>query len=378
MQIPNLDKIVAKTLITIEQSRNQIFDILENTRSETERIRKELEQIQKEVLQTIKKVDNLERLEKMARQRLLEVSRDFERYTEDDVRQAYDKASELQVELGSLREREKQLKLRRNELERSLRKLEHTVDKAEGLITQIGVIFNYLEGNMKSINEQLEVALHRRQLAPKIIQTQEEERRRIAREIHDGPAQSMANVVLRTEVCEKLLELNPAEVRQELGELKNAVRKSLQEVRRIIFDLRPMGLDDLGLFPVLSRYVETLKERYSEVEIESDFRGQPQRFDSIIEVALYRVVQEALQNVLKHAKAKQVKVSLENDGQRLIARIVDNGRGFVVEKYLQKPKSESYGLVGMKERIEILGGQLYLNSKPGEGTEVLAIVPLEF
>jgi len=123
-------------LIAIEKSRDQIFEIVENTRSETERLREELAQIKASV--------------------------------------TYDKAGELQANLASLHEREKQLKLRRDELERSLKKLEQTIHKAENLITQIGVVFEHLEGNMKDLHKQLGKALQQRQLAPKIIETQEE------------------------------------------------------------------------------------------------------------------------------------------------------------------------------------------------------------
>jgi two-component system sensor histidine kinase DegS len=377
MQLPNLDTILAQTLMAIEAGRNQIFEIVENARSETDRLRAELGEIQRSVLETITEVDRLDSLEKASRVRLMQVSKDFERYTEKEVKQAYDKASELQVELASLREREKQLKLRRNEVERSLKKLEQTVDKAEGLITQIGVIFDYLEGSMKSINAQIEVAMHRRQFAPKIIQTQEEERRRIAREIHDGPAQSMANIVLRAEVCEKILEIDRDGLKQELAELKEAVKKSLQDVRRIIFDLRPMGLDDLGITPAVTRYLETFRERYPALEVESEFTGQQQRFESVVEVALYRIIQEALQNVVKHARATHVKVLLGNDGKRFSVRIIDDGHGFDVHKFMEAPKKDNYGLIGMKERMEILGGQLHINSQKGKGTEILAVLPID-
>lgn len=377
MQLPNLDIILAQTLLAIETSRNQIFEIVENARSETDRLRIELGEIQRSVLETITEVDRLDSLEKASRVRLMQVSKDFERYTEKEVKQAYDKASELQVELASLREREKQLKLRRNEVERSLKKLDQTVDKAEGLITQIGVIFDYLEGSMKSINAQIEVAMHRRQFAPKIIQTQEEERRRIAREIHDGPAQSMANIVLRAEVCEKILEIDRDGLKQELAELKEAVKKSLQDVRRIIFDLRPMGLDDLGITPAVNRYLETFRERYPALEVESEFTGQQQRFESVVEVALYRIIQEALQNVVKHARATHVKVLLGNDGKRFSVRIIDDGHGFDVHKFMEAPKKDNYGLIGMKERMEILGGQLHINSQTGKGTEILAVLPID-
>lgn len=375
MRIPSLEKIVTETLSVIEKSKLQIYDIAENARSERDRVQKELQEIQHEVIDTIDKVDNLERLEKAARLRLMEVSRNFNRYSEEEVRISYEKARELQVELGSLRERERQLKLRRNDLDRSLRKLMVTVEKAEGLMTQVGVVLDYLGGNLRWINNELEVANQRRNLAPKIIQAQEEERRRVAREMHDGPAQTMANLVLRTEVCEKLLEINPSAVRQELSELRTAVKISLQDVRRIIFDLRPMALDDLGLIPALTRYLENLKERYG-VTIEISYTGERKRLDSIIEVALYRVIQEAVQNTIKHARAANIRVNVEIDSYRIMAVITDDGIGFDFETCLKEPRPDSYGLLGMKERVEILGGQLTIESQPDKGTEIMAVLPL--
>lgn len=376
MRIPSLEKILSETMASIEKSKLQIYDIAENARSETERVKKELQEIQHQVLYTIEKVDKLERLEKAARIRLMDVSRNFGRYAEEEVRLAYEKARELQVELGSLREREHQLKLRRAELERSLRKLAVTVEKAEGLVTQVGVVIDYLSGNLKWVNNELGLVNQKRLIAPKIIQAQEEERKRVAREIHDGPAQSMANVVLRTEVCEKLLDLKPEAVRKELAELRETVKHSLQDVRRIIFDLRPMSLDDLGLIPALSRYIESLKERYN-LEVEINCTGQRRRLNSLVEVALYRLVQEALQNTIKHANASKIVINLEMDAEHISAVIKDNGVGFDAENYLKEPRPDSYGLIGMKERLEILGGQLSVRSYPGEGTELLAMLPLD-
>ncbi len=372
----SLEKVVTETLAAVEKGKNQIYDIAENTRSEAERVKRELEEIHRQVMTTIDKVDYLERREKAARMRLMRVSRNFNEYTEEDVRDAYEKARDLQVELSSLREREHQLKLRRNELERSLRKLVDTLDKAEGFMTQVGVVLDYLGGNLEWINNELEIANQKRLLAPRIIQAQEEERRRVAREIHDGPAQSMANVVMRSEVCERLLETDQPAARRELQELREIVKLSLQDVRRIIFDLRPMALDDLGLVPALSRYLEKLKERY-DVPVEVKCKGAQCRLNPLIEVAVFRVVQEAVQNAVKHANAKKIGVKLELEPQHIIAVVEDNGIGFDCEEYLRQPRENSYGLVGMKERLEILGGQLSIKSNPGNGTEVLAILPLD-
>lgn len=376
MRIPSLERIVSETLSAIEKSKIQIYDIAENARSECDRIKKELQEIQFQVMGTIEKVDSLERLEKAARLRLMEVSQNFLKHTEDEIRQAYEKASELQMELGSLREREHQLKLRRNELERSLRKLLTTVDNAEGLVTQVGVVLDYLGGNLKWINNELEVVQQKRQLAPRIIQAQEEERKRVAREIHDGPAQSMANVVMRTEVCEKLLDIDMEAARKELKITREMIKNSLHDVRRIIFDLRPMTLDDLGLIPAINRYAESLKERFN-TPIEINCTGQRQRVNSLIEVALFRVVQEAIQNTIKHANATHILVSLELNYEHITILVKDNGAGFDADAYLKEPRPDRYGLLGMRERLEILGGQLNVRSNPGEGTEILAILPLD-
>ncbi|PKM90753.1 MAG: histidine kinase [Firmicutes bacterium HGW-Firmicutes-12] len=376
MRMPSLEKIISDTLQGIENSKGQMYEIAENARSESERVKNELQEIQRQIIYTIDKVDNLERLEKAARVRLMEVSRNFEKYTEVDVRTAYEKARGLQVELGSLNERERQMKLRRNELERSLRKLIGTVEKAEGLMTQVGVVLDYLGGHLTMINNELEIVNQRRLIAPRIIHAQEEERRRVAREIHDGPAQSMANVVLRTEVCEKLMECDHIAAKKELQELRATVKTSLQDVRRIIFDLRPMALDDLGLLPALTRYCETLKDRYN-IAIEIKCGEKEKRLKSIIEVAIYRVIQEAVMNTIKHANASNIWVKLDFQSNSIIALVGDDGEGFDAEAYLASPRSDSYGLIGMKERLDILGGQLSVKSNPRLGTEILAIIPLD-
>lgn len=376
-KMPSLEKVVADTLTAIENGKNQIYDIAENARTETERIKKELIALQKQVIDTIEQVDAQEKLERAARNRLAYVSKKYKKFTEEEIKFAYERAREFQVELASLRERERQLKLRRNELEISLRRLMSTVDKAEGLVTQVGVVLDYLSGNLRWINDELEVVNQKRQLAPRIIQAQEEERRRVAREIHDGPAQTMANVVLRSEVCEHLLEENDlAAAKKELQELKQHVRSCLQDVRRIIFDLRPMSLDDLGLVPALSHYLEKVGEK-SDLKVEMSYTGTERRIESAVEVALYRVVQEGVQNAIKHSKATDLKISLDFGADSIVVVIKDNGCGFDTVGYLEEHNSTSYGILGMKERLEILGGQFTVNSKVGYGTEILATIPLD-
>ncbi|MCL6449011.1 MAG: hypothetical protein K6U04_12825 [Armatimonadetes bacterium] len=247
LDINALDRIIKETVKAIEKSKLQIYDIAENTRAEMSRVSDELREVKEEVAEVIKRVDKLTAAEKKARMRLMQVSKDFRKYTEKDIKDAYEEAHKLQVELITLRENEKLLRYRRNDLEISLRRLESTVARAEKLVSQVGVVLNFLSGGLQDLSSKIGELQQAQQMALSIIRAQEEERKRVAREIHDGPAQSMANIVMRAEFCLKLLELNPEKVRDELVALQKLVRLSLQDVRKIIFDLRPMVLDDLGL-----------------------------------------------------------------------------------------------------------------------------------
>jgi len=121
-----------------------------------------------------------------------------------------------------------------------------TVEKADNLISQIGISLSYLTGDLENVSLQIEDMKQKRLLGIRIIKAQEEERQRVAREIHDGPAQSMSNIVLKAEICERLVDSDPEKAKDELRTLKSVVRDTLRDVRKIIYDLRPMSLDDLG------------------------------------------------------------------------------------------------------------------------------------
>ncbi len=199
----------------------------------------------------------------------------------------------------------------------------------------------------------------------------------MAREIHDGPAQSMANVVLRAEICEKLMVVEPDKVKGELHDLKEMVKDSLQEIRKIIFNLRPMVLDDLGVVPTLRRFITELQKR-SDISIELVvLGGEDQRLPSVFEVATFRIVQEALNNIQKHANAKRCVIRLEIMVKRVNISITDDGCGFNPDNLMDHVNKDSFGLMGMRERVELLDGQLRISSLPGKGTEIHVNMPLK-
>lgn len=369
-----LNGVIKKTIHTVDASKTQIFEIAENARLESNAMKAELHEIRQEISEVIQKVDIQELEYRKARNRLVQVSRNFDTYTEEDIRVAYEEANQIQVELSINNERENYLKRRRNDLERRLRNLEDTIIKAEGLMTQMAVVLGYLTGDLSKVGEALETAKQHQLMGLRVIQAQEEERKRVAREIHDGPAQSMANVVLRTEIVEKMLKNERIfDAEMELHELKDMVRISLADVRRIIFDLRPMALDDLGLIPTLQKYIQTFEER-TKLSIELVQFGKEHLLESSEKAAIFRLVQECLNNVEKHAQAKFIQVKMEFLQGNMHLVVKDDGIGFDMNE--KSSNGESFGILGMKERTQLLKGSIEINSVPSQGTSVIFQIPL--
>ncbi|MBE3568780.1 MAG: histidine kinase [Bacillales bacterium] len=372
-----LDEILDKMISTVTHSKDEIFEIGEQCRVDLDSGLKELKAIKEEVKRALQQEEEFEHQAKQARRRLSEVSKLFHTYPEEDIRKAYQYAHDLQVKLILTRQKEKQLMERRDDLERRLKNLKSTIERADHLVAQISVVLKYLTSDMKQIGQALEDAKIKQEFGLRILEAQEEEKKRLSREIHDGPAQMMANVLMRSDLIERVYkERGVEEALVEIRNLKKTVRSALYEVRRIIYDLRPMALDDLGLVPALNKFLSTLEE-YSQsihknMTICFQNIGLEVRLPSKLEIALFRLIQEAVQNALKHSNAKEIIVKLEIGKEKVLAVIKDNGQGFDI----RERKSNSFGIIGMKERIELLEGELNIDSKPGKGTVVKISVPI--
>ncbi len=376
-EFKRLDEVISVTVKAVEQGREQIHDIADSARLQRNDLQRRTAELKEQVLAVITEVDLLEAEEKAARIRLMEVSRNFYRYTEKDVRKAYEDAQQIQVRLSLLRERESQMRRQRDEMELMLRRMSATVEKAEKLVTQVGMALTMLAGNLQGVAVKLEEMQLRQQLSLRIIKAQEEERLRVAREIHDGPAQSMANVVLCAEICEKLMDVAPERVKDELHNLKETVRESLQEVRKIIFDLRPMVLDDLGLVPTLRRFIAEQQKRTNTAIELVVLNNDGSRIPEVLEVTVFRVVQEALNNISKHARASHALVKLELLPNKINLSVTDDGCGFDTDAALHAAGRECYGLLGMRERVELLQGVLKVSSVPGKGSAINVYIPVQ-
>lgn len=212
-------------------------------------------------------------------------------------------------------------------------------------------------------------------LLSKLVWAQEEERKKVSLEIHDGPAQTLYSALFRLQTYQALLREDPDKAAEELSIAITSIKETLQETRRLIFDLRPMSLDEIGLVPALRQYAEKLSTRHA-IRVEVKTRGTERRFPVSLETALYRIVQEALTNTWKHARATKASVTVTFDPCRCDIQIADDGVGFDLAAVGANGQGEHLGIAGIRERAEMIGGTLRIASAPGAGTTVIVSVPV--
>ncbi|NLI68568.1 MAG: histidine kinase [Bacilli bacterium] len=372
MDTKRLDNILKKMTEVVEKSQEEILLISEQAEKEYAALEEELVQTKLLVNQYIAKSNELEKKVRASRRQLSEVSKRFDIHSEETIRRVYEKTHQLQTEYAVVQREEKALRQKRDDLERRLIQLSKTIERANNLGRKVSIISSFLQDDFHEVNELVKSAQEKQQIGLKIIEAQEKERKRISREIHDGPAQSLANILIRSEIVD--LAFRDGDTEQALTEMKSireSIRQALREVRRIIYDLRPMALDDLGLFPTIKKHISSISE-YNNIDIDLALHGDERRLDPHYEVAVFRIIQEGLQNAIKHAKASRIIVRLEIRDNLIALNIEDDGIGFDPENINKK---DSYGLIGMKERVDLLDGELTIKSEPNRGTKIVVKLP---
>ncbi len=213
-------------------------------------------------------------------------------------------------------------------------------------------------------------------LRAQVIQGREEERVRLAREVHDGPAQVLANSLMLLETCCALAQQSGAEkLATMLDRMRDATREGLREVRRFIADLRPGRIEEHGLSAALEEYLRGYANAYgAHVNLEAE--GLP-RLPSDVEIVLYRIIQEALQNAHKYARGAELSIHFTRQAGRLQLSIRDDGPGFDPHEVARRAGRSSWGLTSMRERAEMIGAQFIVTTRPGHGTDVSVVLPLE-
>ncbi len=331
---------------------------VDECRQEYQQVQSELKEIDLLIQQTTAEVDRLAQRSTQAANRLQQVEAQFDTIPRQDIREAYQTMLEAQQRLFTMRGQLEKLQAQQRQLQHRARLLQRVLEACQMGATAL------------------------REAAPaeetpaiiRVIEAQERERQQLARQMHDGPAQALTNLVLQAEICERLFEVDPDQARAELANLKSAVVSTFQRVRTFIANLRPMMLDDLGLIPTLKRYVEDMTEEGFRVRL--TVTGRERRFASYKEVTAYRVIQELLGNAREVSSATSAHVLVDLGEERLQVVVEDDGSGFEVSQLTSGPVAEKMGLNTLRERVEMLGGSFHIESAPGRGTRVTFEIPL--
>lgn len=348
---------------TALSSIDQLAILIQESQKEYEHIQSDLREIDVLIRQSTTEVEKLAQRNTQIAGRVRQMELNLDTYPRDDIKEIYAAAHEAQMRLFMMRGQLEQLQNRQQGLEQQSQRILRIAEIAgqitpEDIAPQPG---GGAQGGWSGI--------------VRIIEAQENERQRLARQVHDGPAQSLTNLILQAEICERLFDHDPAQARVELANLKNAVNATFQKTRDFILTLRPMMLDDLGLVPTLRQYVQDFEEK-SGLSASIGVMGREARLAAHTEVVVFRIVQELLNNVQQHAHASHTQVSLDFQDGVVVASVEDDGSGFDVGEIQGVAEHrKGLGLATIQERVEMVGGTVQVDSRIGRGTKVRIEVP---
>jgi signal transduction histidine kinase len=270
-----------------------------------------------------------------------------------------------------LRERHETLRVHTTELADGNRRLRHEIERRKA---GEAVVAKSKEQYRKLFFESQIMQKKLRQLTRQIISAQEEERKEISRELHDEVVQTLVGINVELSALGKGASVGLHTLKDKIAHTQRLVENSVNAVHRFARELRPAVLDDLGLIPALHAYSKSLAARKN-IKIQMTAFGGVEALGTAKRTVLFRVAQEALTNVARHAHATEIKMSISEISGKIRMEISDNGKSFQVEKALMAKNPKRLGLVGMKERVEMVGGSLSIESAPGKGTTVCAEIP---
>jgi two-component system sensor histidine kinase DegS len=274
----------------------------------------------------------------------------------EEIRMAYDSALDAQQRLFVMRGQLEKLQSDKVHYERYKAALENLKNGVGGATSSSLQSSGPGTGSLASVEM--------------LVNAQEAERQRLSRQMHDGPAQALSNFILQTEIAMRLLDVDPTQARDELGNLKVSAMGTFQKVRNFIFELRPMMLDDLGLIPTIRRYADTFKEQTG-LDVNVTISGNERRLESYLEVMVFRAIQELLGNAARHSQGTLLKINVDLTDDLIRVSVDDNGKGFDTDAI----QGQNLGLKLIRERAEMLGGTFEIDSAMGKGTRVMFSLP---
>lgn len=341
-----------------------LVELVQESKREYTRLQNDLKELEVLIEQTSGEVQKLDHRTAQVTNKLRHIESNLNSYPREDIREAYSASQASQLRLVMLRTQVEQLQAKKETLEPQaeyLHRFLEIVDQVPGLSTYgEDVVSPTLPGDS---------------VVMRVIEAQEGERQRLARQMHDGPAQSLTNLMLQAEIVERSFGVDTDQARSELTNLKNAVNATFQKTMDFIFELSPMMLDDLGAVPTVRRYVDDFQEK-SGLSVALEVVGEERRLAPYVEVTVFRVIQELLHNVLQHAHASHVQVNLDLSSATIGIIVEDDGSGFDLDEAVAGAKErKTLGITTLQQRVDMLGGTIDFESSLGRGTKVTVEIP---
>ena len=347
-----LDSIIT----SMNDGKEEIFAITEQINKENRQVKADIAEVRREIRLYNAQIEKLKKMELESRKTLLIVSSDFDKYNSYNLQQDLMKK---QLEIDSII---KKLELFENRIQKN----NELVSKADELLSRIEIMSDYMKLD-SSIDSESE------DLFTKWILFQENEKNRIARDIHDGPAQTIASLVIRSDIIRKLIEKDSPNttIYKEIEQLKFQLRSVIKEIRKIMYDLRPTSLDELGfsssIHGLISKTEEDCNIKFSvSIDEESEIRN------SNLKIICFRIIQESLNNIIKHSKAEKAYIYIKITTDYIDMIVQDNGVGFDTTKI---NSANSFGLSSLKERVALVNGNVNIDSKFSKGTAINVKIP---
>jgi len=343
-------------------------EIVSTITDEMKRIKDRLQEIKAQIDQTQQVVDREQHRNSDIATELSIIQENFDTVPRQDIRSKYDEAMDARFRLATMRGQLEKFQDNRTTLEKQQTLLSNLLGKLQGV------------GAIAAAEEPAESSAPKATMnIVRIVQAQEEERQRLARQMHDGPAQSLTNFILQTEICQRLFDRDPQRAAEELNNLKSTASVTFQKVRDFIFDLRPMMLDDLGVVPTVRRYVDSFREK-NDVEVKLDILGDERRLETHREVLIFRAIQELMAQSRDYATATGLSIRLDMTSNTIKIQVVDNGRGFDAESIFRTSddhpaEARAQSLITLKEKFELVGGSFTAQSSETDGTTIRLELP---
>lgn len=351
----------------VESEEPTFAQIMEETGQEYEQTQKELREIELLIQQSTNEVEKLAQRNAQINNKMRSMEANLDTMPRQDIKEIYKAAQDAQNRLFMMRGQVEQLQGKQVYLQRYAERLHIILDAYQNDPGTPGAGLSLASREENGANSQI----------MNIINAQENERLRLSKELHDGPAQSLTNLILQAEICERLFNKDPSRAQTELSNLKESVNNTFKRIREFIFELRPMILDDLGLIPTLKQHVQDFENRYN-IPIKLTVLSPEQRLLPHIEVTMFRIIQGLLKNIPDHANATQIEVTLDIQPDKIMASITDNGSGFDLDEALDKAREQKkIGIISFQEQVSMLKGEITFDSHIGQGTAVNVWLPLE-